>query len=66
MQEPPNPQLVKASSGKLDFKSHIRMLELPAKPSGTLAFGTNPTVHHTNYFEQPGTLSFILKSLKVP
>jgi len=29
-------------------------------------FGTSPTVHHTNYFEQEKTLGFILKKLNVP
>ena len=29
-------------------------------------FGTSPTVHHTNYFEQPDTLDFVLESLGVP
>jgi hypothetical protein len=29
-------------------------------------FGTTAAVHHTNYFEQAGTLDFILDRLKVP
>lgn len=33
---------------------------------GSYKFGTTPTVHHTNYFEQPQTLRFIADSLAIP
>lgn len=40
-----------------DIPHHV----LPAK--SIHAFGTNPTVHHTNYFSQQATLDFILAKL---
>jgi len=48
----------------------ISMAELSDKQNipmtRTHNFGTNAIVHHLNYFEQPETLKFILKSLKIP
>jgi hypothetical protein len=41
------------------------MSDLPGGHKAKKAFGANATVHHTNYFEQPNTLSFIMDSLKM-
>ena len=41
------------------------MSDLSGGHKARKAFGTNAVVHHTNYFEQPKTLSFIMESLKM-
>ncbi|MFN8573129.1 MAG: hypothetical protein U0132_13850 [Gemmatimonadaceae bacterium] len=41
------------------------MTEIPSGVVRRRDFGTNETVHHTNYFEQAKTLSFIMESFGV-
>ncbi len=41
------------------------MFDVPAGVTGRKDFGSNPDVHHTNYFEQAKTLDFLMESLKM-
>jgi len=41
------------------------MSDMPHGIAARRQFGTNGTVHHMNYFEQAGTLSFIMESLQM-
>lgn len=48
----------------VDTDSMNQFTDLPKQPVvGTFAFGTNPTVHHCNYFRQPQTLAKLDKWL---
>lgn len=49
--------LVVDTSSMSDLPNHV------VPPRSIHAFGTNPTVHHTNYFSQKATLDFILAKL---
>jgi hypothetical protein len=41
------------------------MSSIPTGHKARKQFGTNGVVHHTNYFEQPATLAFIMDHLKM-
>lgn len=52
--------------GENDLVVDTRSMSELDPPPPRHDFGTSPTVHHTNYFEQPDTLDFVLESLGVP
>jgi hypothetical protein len=41
------------------------MFDVPGGVAGKKDFGSNPDVHHTNYFEQAKTLAFLMDVLKM-
>jgi hypothetical protein len=49
------------SRGQERWQDHGKERPFPATRRHD--FGTTDTVHHTNYFEQPQTLDFIMKKL---
>ena len=51
----------------VDTESMTDLFDQEVIPSTNVCdFGTTDRVHHTNYFRQPETISFITKSLKIP
>lgn len=50
----------------VDTDSMIDFGDSGATLVATWNFGTNPDVHHVNYFRQPETIAFLAKSLQIP